>query len=202
MADEQRTEDAADLPPLSVLRLRRLAEKASGLRGHPLVMARSTAGGGQWDLMAPEVAEKSPPPYIPIEAQQQTSAGADQWGTMDSVIVTFGKDRHKQQRNLVDEKCDAAFWSPAAIEKFVLGYYLPLLEPTPWLALYLRIKGMTSGPKIYGVIHTYPSVEGLLTDERTLFAVDDDLQTESVFFAETLSLFERSSLGEAWHKLF
>ena len=177
----------ADPRILDARKLRQLAEKASGLRYKDLVLVFREADGDApagWDLVDPAVAATLPEPKIRVNGKSQAPTAAG-WGTMKKVHVEYGTIK-----NDLEEDCDAVFWSQPAMEKFVLGYYLPLLETKAWRALHARVLGeLPNAPTLYGIAHTYPSIERELADGVSTFLTKEGPLSESAFIAESLDFF-------------
>lgn len=99
--------------------------------------------------------------------------------------MEYGPEDSRTTVQLVD-RYDAVFWSEAAFEKFVLGYYLRLKEPKDWWALYLLyLSDHPSLPKIYGIAHEYPSVDFRIGEKDPIsFITSNGVVNVSDFLAE------------------
>lgn len=186
-------------PALTALQLRRIAEKASGLRKNQLILAYGTGGTLSqpvWDLIDPKNSSKYKEPMIDVNPPRdpsKPSTGAN-WGTIDSVTVVYGPDH----RSITLSGYDAYFWSQAAVEKFVLGYYLPLLEPIDWTSLYMRVMSWSTTEPLYGIAHTYPSIPEVLgTNGMTGFLTKDGMIPEDQYIKDARAMLEASSIGKA-----
>lgn len=193
-----KTKKVADKRVLTPRRLRQLAEKASGLRDQELMLVYVDDNTG-WDLIPKADAAKKPQPKVRVNEKPidplASRAGTPAWGKVDDVVL---KIKGKKNRSMVAEGCDALFWSPAAIEKFVLSYYLPILEYKDWLPLYSRLNGQLPNDTttVYAIAHTYPSRDFQITDDtNTTFLTSDGPIAGAKFLEDSTNLFLASEFA-------
>lgn len=184
--------EAESLDPrrLTALRLRQLAETASGWRHRELKLVFLEQGK---DVPSPGyylLDSKDPrggKGILVNEPVGPTGQVAGPFpGKMKYVKVAYGK----KKRDLVADGCDALFWSRPAMEKFVLDYYMPLKTPEEFLALYARVMGLTTNEVLYGIAHTYPSIDTELTDDTVQFHTERGPVSGSEYLRESVALYQ------------
>jgi len=175
-------------PALTPMRLRRLAEEASGLRHRPLRLVFLDKDVSEADYYLVAADDPRGRDGLPVNANETVDETPDAIEGFESVKLKYGKVSNLE----VATTYDALFWSDAAIEKFLLDYYLPLKPPEEWLKLYLRVMGRLPNDDrtVYGIGHTYPSVDEEITDDRVHFLTDAGPVPEAQYLREAEQLYE------------
>jgi len=179
--------------PITALRLRQLAEEAYGREneeGYVLTYvpaAKARHPEDRWRFA--KLQTTSTEPQLPIAfPQRPKDPRQPAWGKVDEVLLTYGTKNNVKP----PDGSDALFWTPAAVEKFVLGYYLRLEDPDLWLQLYeLVVNNKYVGTTVYAIAHTYPSIDEYVTD-GTQFLIDEGWVSETMFFARLAQVREQS----------
>jgi hypothetical protein len=185
------TTDPLNPRVLTARRLRRLGEEASGLRDKALRMVFREKGGRGADYYLVNPSDDPDGRGLPVNSEKDPPNTIKVVQGMKKVDLEYG---NHVERN-AEELYDALFWSDAAIEKFLIDYYLPILEPLDWLALYLRVTGIIrEGKPIYGIGHTYPTVFKLLNDDPVDFLTEDGPVKGQAFLEESVGFFRKRFL--------
>lgn len=176
------TNAATDLPTADATELRLLAEKADGLREQDLLLVEIVENGKRrLDLVAQSNVPSAAKPLasvrtnnvtkerrkftigltlgdpVPEPAPRKQRAGAATQEE-DSVLPNLGLP------DALAEQCDALFWSEAAIDKFVVPYYVRLHGRQGLAALE---DSFDTKPNIVAVAHTAPSETMSIGERRS-----------------------------------
>jgi hypothetical protein len=144
-----------------------------------------TAGeSGRYELLRPASMQSTDVKVMDVYTPRIRPPRGVGRGDLRSVHILRGTADAPKLEELVD-RYDAVFWSESSVEKFVLGYYLPLKSRRDWEILYqLYMRDDLPAPIIYGIAHEYPSVIQPLKDTDSAHVIlEDRVMSVSAYLA-------------------
>lgn len=140
-------------PPSHALMLRRLAEKADGLRDQDLALVQRA--DGTLDVVPVDEVGTQPVLY---QLRTPSQHPADQRPKFELVLTPPPPGVPFDAR----ARYDALFWTESAVEKFLLPYYQRVLTPEELLEL---ARAFRDNPNVYAVGHWPPTRYELLSTD-------------------------------------
>jgi hypothetical protein len=143
--------------PLTANELRRLAESADGMRGKKLKLTNDRPGGHLTEVPANYVVV---PEDVIVETQFRNAA------RKIPTLVEVTKPTSGTKHELKTDYFDSVFWGEAAMEKFLVPYYVRFCEDAEMSTLRASI---ASGD-IIALAHIYPTYYTTLEDSLYVLA--------------------------------
>lgn len=133
--------------------LRRLAEKADGLRDQDLALVQRA--DGQLDVVP---ADQAGDAQVLYRLRTPSRYPAEQRPPFQLVLTPPPPGEPFDAR----ARYDALFWSESAVEKFLLPYYQRVLTPEQLLEL---ARAFRDNPNVYAIGHVAPTIYELLSTD-------------------------------------